>query len=72
MIRPDGTVSDAILTTLSPADRIPSVGHQLTIEPHPTDVCWDCYQPDPEPVAPQPVRKPERLALWDQTASLEL
>lgn len=67
MIRPDGTASDAILSTLTPADRIPSIGTQLTIG-----------DPEPEPVRPplqtwsamraERERQPVPLNLWDTSA----
>ena len=64
MIRPDGTADDHIVSRLSPADRIPSVGTQ---EPLPlAPLTWaERYQPTRK--APP---APERLTLWDQPAEL--
>lgn len=64
MIRPDGTASDAILSTLTPADRIPSIGTQEPL-PLPPLTWAERYQP-----APKSPPKPERLTLWDQPADL--
>lgn len=84
MIRPDGTASDAILTTITPAQRVPSIGTQLTIEApctcdHDRDAhdwrgCrWypcRCTGTLSGSVHPTQRPQPERLTLWDQPADL--
>lgn len=79
MIRPDGTVSDAILSPITEAQRVPSIGHQLTIRDdlHARADAGDpialshgfggATQPDQEPRAAFD-RKPVPLNLWDTSA----
>lgn len=42
MIRPDGTVADAILPPITEAQRVPSIGTQLTLTPEPRIVAARC------------------------------
>ena len=67
MIRPDGTADPAILSTITEAQRVPSIGTQLpafAAEPLPPLSWAERYQPTRTPA------KPERLTLWDQSADL--
>jgi hypothetical protein len=59
---------ESILTTIKPADRIPSVGTQLTVEPEP-EPYRDQYARYGA-VPPRGPAQPERLTLWDQSADL--
>jgi len=54
---------DSILTAITPAQRVPSIGRQLTLEP----------DPEPRPMRPMfapaaITTRPETMNLWDTSA----
>ena len=78
-IRPDGTADPAILSTITEAQRVPSIGVQLTIETDPERACW-CgmtltaehratrHPASPLTDRPAIIRRPVALNLWDTSA----